>query len=166
MVKQHKQWWLVLLFFFLRQTKEVDEQQVDDVVRWSVLVRWWHLVKMKSLLLMLYLSSCDKPTGRCLFVIPRSGTYQISTGSCVCKSGVQKCHAGPIYNMMSVCEKGLSSTSPSPYLVTHCPIDNSHSMNGMTKRGNSCAGTCACLPCMEDSREGRQTDTPPSPHVG
>lgn len=113
---------------------------------------------------MLYPSSCDKSTGWCLLVITRSAAQVLTrsapgTGSCVCKPGVQKCHAGPIYNMTGVCEKGQSSMTPYPYLVAHCPIDNSHSMNGMTKRVNSRAGICACLPCMEDSGEGRQTMT-------
>ena len=35
--------------------------------------------------------------------------------------------------------------TPSPYLVAHCAIDNSRSMNGKKRRGNSRADICPCM---------------------
>lgn len=80
-------------------------------MRWSVSVRWWHLVRLTSLLFVLYPSFCDKSTGWSLLVIPRSAVQVLTrsapgTRSWVCKPGVQKCHAGPFYNLTSVYEKG------------------------------------------------------------
>lgn len=50
-----------------------------------------------------------------------------------------------------------SSATPSPYLVAHCSIDNSHSMNGKTRKGKSHTDICACCPYTEGSGEGRET---------
>lgn len=114
------------------------------MVRWSISIRWWHLIRLKPLLFVLYPSSCDKSTAWSLLVIPLSAVQVLTrsapgTGSWVWEPGVQKCHAGPIYIPTTVCNRGQSRATPSPFLVSHCPIDNSHSMNGMTQRGNSCA---------------------------
>ena len=95
-------------------------------------------------------SSCDKPRKILTRSAPGARSY-------VWKPGVRKCDAGPIYTLTSVSEMGPTSATPFPYLVANCPIDNSHSMNGMTGRGNSGGDVCACSPCMEDSREGRGT---------
>lgn len=133
------------------------------------MIQWWHIVsqrwKWQSFLLKSRIqrlvinplvgfskSSFDQP----LLILTRSA---LGAGSWVCKPGVPKCQAEPIYTLTSVSEMGLSSATPSPYLVAHCPIDNSQSMNGMTRIGDSQADICACSPCMEGTGEGTETMT-------
>lgn len=140
--------------------KAAEELEVDEV-RGSIPIRWWHLIWLKPLLFVLYPPSCDKSTAWSLLVI-QSDVQVLTrsapgTGSWVWEPGVQKCHAGPIYIATTVCNRGQSCATPSPFLVSHCPIDNSHSMNGMTERGNSSTGICH--QCLEDSCEGKHTMT-------
>lgn len=114
-------------------------RRLSHVLKSCILLRWIR----SPVLLLTPLSLCT--------VLTRSAP---GARSWVCKPGVLKSQDGPIYTLTSVCETGPRSATPSPYLVAHRLIDNSKSINGMARRGNSRTDICACRPCKEERGGG------------